>query len=75
MKQRSAAAVISFWWIGVATLPALCQAQTLTTLASFAGPNGSTPVAGLVGGNGVYGNPARLPTDEQMDDSLRYRGT
>src|ERR1035438_1763288 len=48
MKQCSAAAVISLCWIGIATLPASCQAQTLTTLASFAGTNGSTPVAGLV---------------------------
>src|ERR1035438_9848483 len=49
MKQRSAAAVISLCWIGIATFPASCQAQTLTTLASFNGTNGSSPLAaGLV---------------------------
>src|ERR1022692_3217407 len=48
MKQHSAAAVISLCWIGIATLPASCQAQTLTTLASFAGTNGYGPMAGLV---------------------------
>jgi uncharacterized repeat protein (TIGR03803 family) len=54
MKQRSAAAVISFCWIGIATLPASCQAKTLTTLASFVGTNGSSALVQGTDGN-FYG--------------------
>ncbi len=48
MKQCSAAAVISLCRIGIAMFPASCQAQTLTTLASFNVYNGSSSSIGLV---------------------------
>jgi uncharacterized protein (TIGR03437 family) len=54
MKQRSAAAVISLCWIGIATLPASCQAQTLTTLATFVGTIGSSALVQGTDGN-FYG--------------------